>query len=33
MSAHLKNFEVQYLNNQAFDHSGSYLFLLAFSPS
>ena len=26
MSAHLKNFEVQYLNNQAFDHPGSYMF-------
>ena len=26
MSVHLKNFEVQYLNNQASDHSGSHMF-------
>ena len=26
MSAHLKNFEVHYLNYQASDHPGSYIF-------
>ena len=26
ISAHLKNFDVQYLNNQASDHPGSYVF-------
>ena len=26
MSTHMTNFEMQYLNNQAFDHPGSYVF-------
>ena len=32
MSAHLKNFVVQYLNNQGSDHPGSYLFYTNKTP-
>ena len=31
MSAHLKNFEVQYLSNKASDHPVSYMLMVTFS--